>query len=218
MYQLEVGDVVGYKGRNVSYQMIKQNESKRKLSIILPGADYNTDKPLLHYATSIALENGYDVLRINYDYNDEIFDEMSNEEFYHYVKNDSLIVIEALVKPTSHEEVNLIGKSIGTVAMSHILKHINLPIKGCVWLTPLMKMHEVYIGLSHNEYLSLMVIGDKDRHYLPDQYAALIHKENVTGMLVTGANHSLEIPNHTALSINYLNAIMIEIDNLLKCK
>ena len=60
--------VNGYKNWDVHFELISSPNKTNKLVIILPGAGYTVQSPALYYITMYFLDNSYDVLHINYQY------------------------------------------------------------------------------------------------------------------------------------------------------
>ncbi|WP_240338467.1 hypothetical protein [Peribacillus alkalitolerans] len=60
-------EIVGSK--SIPFRLIEQKEETNHLVIVLPGAGYTTQSPLLHFTTGLFYTKGFDVLHINYTYN-----------------------------------------------------------------------------------------------------------------------------------------------------
>lgn len=52
------GAIEGYKNNTVNYLLIRQKQNSDRLAIVLPGAGYTAQAPLLHYASGIYLHQG----------------------------------------------------------------------------------------------------------------------------------------------------------------
>lgn len=91
-------------------------------AVVLPGAGYTAQAPLLHFATDICLQQGYDVLNVNYRYNDSFYDSFTMEELSDAIRFDVAAIIDEELAESSYEEFSLIGKSLGTIAMASELK------------------------------------------------------------------------------------------------
>lgn len=61
--------------------MIEQKEKTNNLAIVLPGAGYTTQAPLLHFTTALFYNKGFDILHINYKYNSQELSVLSEEDF-----------------------------------------------------------------------------------------------------------------------------------------
>lgn len=68
-----------------------------------------------------------------------------------------------------------------------------------------------------SNHTSLIVIGEKDAHYIPSKVEKIEKKTNINIEKVPNANHSLDIePFHTNMSIATLQKVMTRIEDLLK--
>ncbi|MEK5068701.1 hypothetical protein [Sporosarcina sp. FSL K6-1508] len=55
MFTVKTRTVKGYKGFDIPFKMLGKSEGSKNLAIILPGAGYTTQAPLLHYSTGVFL-------------------------------------------------------------------------------------------------------------------------------------------------------------------
>jgi hypothetical protein len=56
------------KSKSIPFRLIEQKEKTNNLVIVLPGAGYTTQAPLLHFTTGLFYKKGFDVLHINYTF------------------------------------------------------------------------------------------------------------------------------------------------------
>ena len=151
---------------------------------------------------------------MNYPYNHEFDNDFSQEELYKAVKNDSRLVIDTVLKNTAYNNFYIIGKSIGTIAMSSELNRDVFKDAKTIWLTPLLKLDEVFKSIMNSRNKGLCIIGDNDRNYTEELFSELVKNENITSKLIPGANHSLN--NEDAMeSIDNLKSIMMDIERFL---
>jgi hypothetical protein len=73
MQEIEKIYVEGYKGEIVSNLFF--NNNSETLAIFFPGIGYNNDMPLLYYSTGLMGQKNFDILRVDYRYN-------QNEKFH----------------------------------------------------------------------------------------------------------------------------------------
>lgn len=107
--------------RFIPFILYKQEEKSNSLTIILPGAGYTTQAPLLHYTTGIMFKKGSDVLLVNYNYSQEVLSSLSEDEF----TSDVQAVIKAILKDNDYTDFTIVAKSIGTIALTYLLKNPN---------------------------------------------------------------------------------------------
>ncbi len=88
-------NIIGYKNKQVPNTFIIQPTSSRHLGIILPGYRYPADMPVLHYAGGILLEQGADLLRVEYTYYQTDFKEQPESEQEQWISRDVIAACNA---------------------------------------------------------------------------------------------------------------------------
>lgn len=108
-----------------------------------------------------------------------------------------------------YEQVALIGKSLGTLAMGHLLSMEKFPdqTKG-VWLTPVLSDSDLRRRLEAASVPSLLVIGTNDHYYDAAFLGGLRTKRATLVMEVDGADHSLEVEGDVIASIDVLKRVV----------
>lgn len=158
-------NIEGFKRNKIDYLLIRQEETAAGLAIVLPGAGYTAQAPLLHFTTDIYLQKGFDVVNVNYRYNDPFYDSFSMEELSDAIRFDVAAVIDRVTAGASYEEFCVIGKSLGTIAMASELKRPLFADAKAVWLTPLIKRRDVFDAMLSLPNRALGFIGDEDPVY-----------------------------------------------------
>lgn len=211
-------DVVGYKNQQVPNAFIIQPKPTRHLGIVLPGYRYSPDMADLHYAGRILLEQGADLLRLEYTYYRTDFMEQPENEQDKWISSDVFAACNAGLSHRSYEKITLVGKSLGTIAMGHLLADRRFQKATCVWSTPLLTVEWLCSRIEQIHPRSLFIIGTADKFYKPDM---LKHLENVTNgraVVIEGANHGLEIPDSIDKSLFALNQIVQALQEFLDAK
>lgn len=187
-------EIDGYKQSNIAYSMIKQKKGSTKLAIILPGMGYSVHKPLLHFATNLFIDKGYDVLHVNYNYLlNEVYKEYSPEEKDECIQQEVKKVIDKVLNEKNYYEFLLVAKSIGTIPISNeLLTRDEFNNAKAIWLTPLIHNTHLYERMKHCQHQSLYIIGDQDHCYVKDRFDKLANEEHNSCVLLKGADHSLE--------------------------
>ncbi|TDL34275.1 alpha/beta hydrolase [Jeotgalibacillus sp. S-D1] len=204
--------ITGYHNLSVPYSLISNGETSSKLAIIFPGQGYTVQGPLLHYSTGIFLSQSYDVLHVNYQYNHNAYKSFTMEELSEAIKHDCETVIEKTIAAKSYEQYCLIGKSLGTIAMSAEIKRQEFIDAKTIWLTPLLQRDDVFDAMVTSKQKGLCFIGDNDRCYIKDRYSRIKDNPSIASRLFHNANHSLEIEQSVGESINILKTIMKTIE------
>lgn len=195
--------------REIPYTFFKQPEETNYLTIILPGAGYTTQAPLLHFTTGIFWNKGHDVLHVNYQYSQEEMSALEKDEF----TADVLSVIELILDNHDYSHLTIVAKSIGTVAMTYLLEYPRFKTAKTIWLTPLLQRNHVYEALLKCDHEGIVIIGNEDPCFIEERFEEIKKNQNLTLHLVEGANHSLELKNNIIGSIDVLKDIMKVIDD-----
>jgi hypothetical protein len=208
-------DAVGYKNQRVPNTFMIQPTSTGHLGVILPGYRHSPDMADLHYAGRILLEQGADLLQVEYAYYRTNFMEQSNSEQDKWISSDVFAICNAALVHRSYRQITFVGKSLGTIAMGHLLADRRFQGATCVWSTPLLTVEWLRARIEQVHPRSLFIIGTTDKFYKPD---ILKHLENATkgrAVVIEGANHRLEIPGSISKSLAALNQIVQALQEFL---
>jgi len=201
-------DAVGYKNQQVPNAFTIQPTPTRHLGIILPGYRHSVDKADLHYAGHILLEQGADLLRVMYAYHRTDFMEQPESEQDKWISSDVFAVCNAALSYRSYNQITLVGKSLGTIAMGHLLADGRFQNATCVWSTPLLTVEWLRSRIEQIHPRSLFIIGTADKYYQPDILKRLESATKGRSVVLEGANHGLEIPDSVSKSLLAFNQIV----------
>lgn len=201
-------DIVGYRGQPVPNTYMAQPSPTSHLGVILPGYRYPAEMPPLHYAGRVLFEQGADVLRVDYAYYRTNFMEQPENEQDKWISTDVLAACEAGLAERSYNKITLVGKSLGTLAMGHLLSDRRFAKAICIWLTPLLTVDWLCSRIEQVRPRSLFVIGTADQFYQPETLKRLEKVTNGVALVIEGANHALEIPGDIPKSLTMLNQIV----------
>jgi pimeloyl-ACP methyl ester carboxylesterase len=208
-------DVAGYKNQPVPNTFIAQPNRANHLGVILPGYHYSPDMPPLHYAGRLLLDQGADVLQIEYAYYRTDFSKQPESEQDNWLSSDVFAACNAGLAQRAYEKITLVGKSLGTIAMGHLLADPRFPTAACVWLTPLLTVEWLRARIEQIHPRSFFVIGTADPFYKPEILSHLEQVTNGSSLVIEGANHALEIPGDISKSLTMLNQIVQAVDEFL---
>ncbi|WP_029231183.1 dienelactone hydrolase family protein [Butyrivibrio sp. VCB2006] len=174
----------------------------QKLAVILPGTGYTKDKPLLYYASTIAMKKGYEIINVGYDKffegvnyrNKDEMDAVTGKAYQYAAKRLDEIDF------SQYETVVFIGKSFGTIVGTTYASEHNLDIKQ-VWYTPVMEAYEKAIG----EIVAFM--GDKDPIANVDDAHRKAKEKEIPLHVYPDANHSLATGD-ALIDIDTLKSVM----------
>jgi hypothetical protein len=213
MYTFTKDSVAGYNNQQVPFQLIKQNKQASSLAVMLPGRGYTVQGPLFHYSTGVFLNKGFDVLHVNYDYNTVQSESLTLEEEIQQITEDVNSVLDYILKYQPYDFYTLIGKSLGTIALSSIVDRISLKNAKIIWLTPLLQLDYVMDKMLSSSQNGLCIIGDEDPCFISEKLEKLKDKENMQTLLLPGTEHSLNYADRPVDSIDVLKTVITEISN-----
>lgn len=211
----------GYGDQPVPNQFLRQRDETTTLAVLLPGQGYTADMPLFYYSEWIALEQGWDLLRVDYDYPALAYDaslDVRNQrlgERKQQLHTDVDAAFGAGLKQRSYETVVLIGKSLGTRAMAYLLSQQITQNVWNIWLTPLIHEPEVREKIERYPGRTFVAIGDKDHFYDREYLAELDASNGVDLVIVDGADHSMDISGDIFGSITEMGRLMSRLDAFL---
>lgn len=210
MFNSETKTVKGYKDINIPFKLLSKENNSKNLAIILPGTGYTSQAPLIHYSTGVFINKSFDVLQVNYQYNNKVYDGFN--EISEAIKVDVKKVIDDVLTNKTYEDFYLIGKSVGTIAMSSELTRETFKNAKAIWLTPLIQREDVFYAMVKSENKGLCIIGDKDPCYSEERYVKVSANSNITSKLISNVNHSLEYDENAVESIGVLKNVIKDIE------
>ncbi|HSO58798.1 MAG TPA: alpha/beta hydrolase [Paenisporosarcina sp.] len=210
-----IGVVVGYRDMQVPFSLVSEEENSKNLVVFLPGVAYSVQSPAFHYSQEIFLDHSFDVLQVNYRYNDKAYDNFTIEELSEAIKYDVRTVLDKVLTDTSYEKFYFVAKSLGTIAMSSELNRDIFKEAHAIWLTPLLQRDDVFAAMVNSENRGLCIIGDNDRCYVEERFDQLKNKSNLVAKLLPNVNHSLEYDHNMVESIDILKEVIKDIQEFV---
>jgi hypothetical protein len=211
MYAIETLEIAGYKNEAVPNTFFRQDGETRHLAVLFPGYGYSAHMPLIYYPGRLLMSQGADVLRVEYAYNERAdFKAATEVERDLWFQADVAASFTSALRQGSYQKVTLVGKSLGTLAMGHLLAREGPgPAPQCVWLTPLLRDARLIKRIVQTRPRSLFVVGTADVHYEAESLAEVQRATGGEGVIIDGADHSLEIPDDTLRSIRAIETVMV---------
>ena len=202
-------DVQGYRS-SVDTTFFAQ-ETGEHLAVFLPGRGYTNLGACLNFPSELLRARGADALHVNYDYNRaEGFSDASEEEQAAWLLADVQAAVDAALKQRDYTRITLVGKSLGTYALSLLLpQDERLRDAEVVWLTPVFKYEPFLENLKACQQRSLFVIGTADPHH--DE----AYLEGKNSYIIEGADHSLELPGDPYASLDALRGLLERIETFI---
>lgn len=157
-----------------------------------------------------------DVLQINDASTSDAFQTSTEYEQDQWIATDAIAAYAAVMAHTSYQTLTLIGKSIGTRAMGHVIaQSLHHPTR-CIWLTPLLRHTVVRQQICPFAHPALFVIGTDDPPYDANYVRQVEDATHGQRVIVADANHRLERDGHVIASCQELSRIMVTIEQFLR--
>jgi len=210
--------IAGYRGELVPNTFFHQNRETAHLAILFPGIGYTCQMPLLYYQTRLFLWSlGADVLWVEYAYNRADFQSMPDGEQKNWFSADVTVSCKAGLEQRAYSKVTLSGKSLGTLALGHLLtSEPALSHAQAIWLTPLLKDEKLRGEIMKARQRSLLIIGTKDAHYDAAYLEEMKILPHLRTLVLEGADHSLEIEGNLPNSIRLMEQVIQEIQRFVQ--
>jgi hypothetical protein len=220
MYSFTTLDIRGYQGEPVPHTFLRQAEETRHLGIVFPGWGYTADRPVLYYPGLLLLDRGADLLRVEYQYArrpEYLAAEAGERE--RWLIEDVTAALEAGLGAREYDEITLVGKSIGTLAMGRLLASDGR-LKGAraIWLTPLLREERLLAQIRQWGGLSIFVAGTADPHYDPAGLEAAVAATQGRQVRIEGGDHSLEIAGSVVQTVEAMEKVMRALEMFLSAQ
>ncbi len=203
-------EIRGYQNKHTPNVFLHQKEEGGPVAVVFPGLRYNIDMPLLYYSIGSLLETGYSVIALDTRYDTiDGFLTSSDEARREWLQKDAEGAFDAVTHLENHDLSVLVGKSLGTVQMSHLTQaYQEARLCKAVWLTPLLRNKQVLNQMVHHEGKSLVVIGTDDQQYDDNALAGIAENGRSTIVTVLEGNHSLDVPSGVLDSMKELGFVI----------
>ncbi|CAM5782416.1 MULTISPECIES: alpha/beta family hydrolase [Brevibacillus] len=200
--------------KEVRYTHIENGSSV--VCFMFSGTGYTYEKPLFYYSTMTMLQNQYDVVHVHYSYGQDVF-KLSTEDITNIIYDDVIAVITEVLKSQQYLNTVFLGKSLGTIPIiNKLMKNDNYLNSKLILLTPLLKLDTIFEALLMSNHSALIVIGERDSHFITSKIQAIETKQNIKIERIPDANHSLDIePTNTLNSIITLEKVLKRINEFL---
>jgi predicted unusual protein kinase regulating ubiquinone biosynthesis (AarF/ABC1/UbiB family) len=210
MYTIETLKIAGYRDEPVPNTFFRQKQATHSLAILLPGIGYTCHMPLLYYPTQLLHTMGADVLWVEYAYSRRAdFQALGESERERWFFTDVVTACREGLAQRPYQQITLIGKSIGTLAMGHLLTTGVLPPQThAIWLTPLLRRDRLRAQIQQYGKPSLFVIGTADPHYDPATLDAVRAATQGEALVIDGADHSLNIAGDVFQSLRAIEQVV----------
>lgn len=215
MFTMERRAILGYRSEPVPHTFYRQQAATTHVALVFAGGGINCQHPTLYYPTRELMARGADALLIDYSLR-PAFRTYTEEETRACVAADTLAAYRAIWQERAYQRVTLVGKSLGTLAMSSLLGTIPSAVQTeAIWLTPLLTEPTLDRQIRQQPVRSLFVIGDDDPWYDADALAALAQVTRGETLVIPKAEHLLEVPEGTLASLQVMSQVVSAIQGFL---
>lgn len=197
--------IPGHRGEAVPNELVRQEGDTDHLAVLMPGFGYTCDMPVFYYAGIVCLDAGADVLRLQYAYNRQPeFRRLRENERLRWLTDDVTAGIHVGLGQRIYRRATLIGKSLGTLALSHVLPVVALSGDlRVIWLTPMLQAGAVRKEIQRRAETSLVVIGTDDPVY-DEGFLSEFREAGGEVVTIQRGDHSLDIDGDPLASIRAL--------------
>ena len=195
----------GYGGRSVPNRLFRQAGAQR-LALILPGLRYTCDMPLLFYTARLMIQRGAAVLQVHSDYTQAAYQSAPGSEQGRWLAEDTQAAYQAGLAADDFRELILIGKSIGTLALASLVAG-GVEAPG-IWLTPLLHQPRLVEAALQQKGPALFIGSSSDPTFDLAQMQRIQAAGKGEGLVIPGADHSLEIPGDVLASLEIMRQVV----------
>lgn len=175
-----------------------------RLMIMLPGRGYTNEGPVMFHTRQMALENGYDVLSVQYGFQAANAD--LQPEQLPFLSEDIKLAVEPVLK-RGYREVCVAGKSLGTPLAVELAKTMTAEKISLILFTPIGGALHGLGGLP-----TLALIGTADPLYMPD----LLKLPDIQWKVFEGFNHGLLLDGNWRVSVRALHDMILACEQFIR--
>lgn len=210
--------ITGYRDAPVPNRFFRHDGEVSHLAIVLPGYGYNCDMPLLYFTVSHLLDQGVEVLQVDYNYSHlPEYRALDTEERQNWLVADVTAACGAALAQREYQRITVIGKSLGTRAMAHLLAtNEALHNAATVWFTPPWHEEPIRQALLAARQPALVVIGTADPHFDTDIAAEVRQAIDGELIVITDAEHGLEVTGDVVRSVQAIEQAMHAVQRFIK--
>ncbi len=183
---------------------------EKKIAVVFPGVGYHADRPLLYYSGKIAVQYGFEILKVP-PYQDYPTGIRGNPEKMRDTLKQALLQCEDFLKERNLKEygtVLFLSKSIGTAVASAYAGNHQLTTRN-VFFTP---VEETFPLIRQD---GIIFHGTRDPWLEEQIFLSECARTDCPYYLVEGANHSLETGD-TRKDLDHLRWIMEIVEEYIR--
>lgn len=168
-----------------------QPGDRNRLAVIMPGLLYHCDKPLFQALAQEFRQQGMGLLQCDFDYADDPdFMNAPKMNQLDQIYRDGKSIGDLVQRLGDFDEMFLVGKSLGAMAMAAALDSGNFDQARAIWVTPGLQNSTLGDQIIAHPGRSLVLMGDLDPSCLPETLAPLREAVQVRVAVIEGADHA----------------------------
>ena len=179
-----------------------------KLLILLPGRGYTVDNPALYHLLFLGLENGFDVLPVQYGF--QVNQRDLEPAQMPYLMTDVQAAV-AQVLDRGYREICIVGKSLGTPLAIDLAQTLTADKISLILLTPIGPALQ-----NLPDVPTLAVIGTADPFYSAQMVESTAAQPQVEWVVLDDLNHGLVIDTDWKTSVRGLYTILEHCERFLQ--
>ncbi|MBZ0294606.1 MAG: hypothetical protein K8L99_18725 [Anaerolineae bacterium] len=181
------------------------DNASRKLMVILPGRGYQVEHPALFYTVFLGLENGFDVLPVQYGF--QVKRTNLDTSQMPLLMQDVDIAVQQVL-PRGYQDICIVGKSLGTPLAVELITRLDAARKSLILLTP------ISLALQSSPPVpTLAAIGTADNFYSADTIAQM---PEIEWVVLDQLNHGLIKDNDWHATIQAQHTVLERCDQFIK--
>lgn len=200
--------IQGYAEKSIPNLFLRQSQPADTLAILFPGLRYTCDMPLLYYPSRLFAQRAADVLQVNTDYTQTEYQSAPQSKQAEWLTGDARAALQAGKQQGNYRRLILVGKSIGTLAMAHLVNRSADEGIATIWLTPLLRQQTLVSNAMHFKGPALYIAGSGDPLYAADSMQRILEATRAEKLIVDDADHSMEISGDLFRSIEILERVL----------
>jgi hypothetical protein len=162
-----------------------QGETETKVAVLVPGAGYKVESPLLYWPAELLRDRGWQVRAIRWTDDDEPGDDPHGFA--------ARAVQQAFADSAPADIRLIVAKSFGTFSIPWA-EQAQVP---AIWLTPILTDDAIRRTLTGTKKPDLLIGGSDDKFWA----TGALSETAPTFVDIQDANHSLEVPNDWRASL-----------------
>lgn len=201
--------ITDYRGNQVKVDI--ELRSSNKLAVLYPGYAYTLKAPVFFYLRELLSQEGFDILGIDYRYNENTeFLNAAEEEKDFWFANDCIAIGKAVKKfSRAYDRIVYVGKSLGTTVLMHQLKSDLIREKSeLVFLTPGAYSAEIYTTINRINNKTLIVYGAADKHHKKEDLELVKKRKDIFIREIAKAGHVFEEEGNIRQSVMNLTEVL----------